>query len=67
MLGGTPVTMDTLLVLVTDGMALFAVMWKPFSTQRAIVGKMQVSSPEARYSGSKPSIHTTTVGRVGMV
>jgi hypothetical protein len=62
-----PVTMETLLVFVTEGMALLAGAWKPVWTQRDSVGKVLLDRPAVRYSGSKPSMQTTTVGRVGML
>jgi hypothetical protein len=48
-------------------MALLAVTWKAVWTQRERIGRFPVERPEVRYSGSKPSMQTITVGRVGMV
>lgn len=57
--------MDTLFGLVKEGMALFAVTWKPFCMNDCRVGRMPDLMPSCRYSGSNPSTHTTTVGCLG--
>lgn len=65
MLGGAPVMIETLLGLVNESMQLFPVAWNPFFRKLANVGSRSLSSPDWRYSRSKPSTHTTTVGCLG--
>lgn len=63
--GGAPVIMETLFGFVNEGMALFAGAWKPFSVNDWRVGRIPDLMPSSRYSGSKPSMQTTTVGCLG--
>ena len=65
--GGAPVMMETLLGFVNEGMALCAVVWKPFEMNDWRVGRMPDLMPLSRYSGSNPSTQTTTVGFLGRV
>lgn len=57
--------MDRLFGFVKEGIAQFAVAWNPFSLNVAMLGRIPSSIPAWRYSGSKPSMQTTTVGCCG--
>jgi len=63
--GGLPVTIDTLLGQVKLGITHCAVAAKPALIKRAVFGTMPAASARSRYSGSPPSLHTTTTGRSG--
>ena len=53
---------ETLLGLVNDGIQLLATMKNPPLLIEARFGMMPSTIPRFKYSGSKPSTHTTTVG-----
>ena len=56
---------ETLLGFVKDGIAHFAVVWKPYLTKFSMCGMIPSAMPRSRYSGSNPSMQTTTVGVLG--
>src|SRR6516165_5103395 len=64
--GGTPVTIDVLLVLVVLGIEQSAVPTKPSRSNDFMVGKVPLAKPCSKYAGSKPSTTITTVGRRGV-
>jgi len=54
-----------LLGLVNEGMTQSATAPNPSSKKRAMAGQTPSAMPRAMYSGSQPSMQTTTVGRWG--
>ncbi len=63
--GGLPVTIETLLGQVKLGITHWATPENPVRMKRAVLGTTPAASALARYSGSPPSLHTTTTGRSG--
>src|SRR5205809_1159248 len=63
--GGLPVAIDMLFGHVKLGTSPSATPAKPAFVNRATLGTTPSRTPRAKYAGSPPSMHTTTIGRDG--